>query len=635
MISVPLQATPSSSADRWRLWTAAGLIVVPLLALIALQGYQTFIEAPGTAVSQQLVSHNFEVILTAQSLRSALQDAERGQRGYLLTGQPAYLEPYEAAVREARPLLAKLTELTAAEPDQQRRIAGLAPTIEAKLQELQQTIDLYRTAGFAAARRIVETNAGLDSMRSIEPGIDKLVDTESRHRSRRLAALIAQERLENQMTMASALLVMLLMLSGLFLTLLSFRKGKRLQWEIQQRAEDAAQANRRLEERNIELARAGELAREAKEEARRAEQAKGRFLATASHDLRQPLQVVSLLNGTLRRMVREPEIADALRQQDEAIGSMSKLLNALLDISKLEAGVIKPEPRVIPVSRVLAIMEQEFRGVARSKGLELQVAACEAYVHSDPALLEQVLRNLVSNAIKYTRAGLVQVRVVMEPPWVNIEVIDTGIGIPADQIKLIGEEFYQIGVPTNSTREGYGLGLSIVRRLIKLLDLELQVRSEVGKGSVFSVRIRQSARAPAFERLQIAPAVTREHDVVDASILLVEDDPDVRNATRMLLRTEGYKVTTAASLAEALHRLQEIQRIDLVVTDFHLAAGETGVQVIARLRDELGATLKAVLITGDTSSAVKDLAHDPNLWIVSKPVQAETFLELVRVLLAA
>lgn len=607
------------------------LIVGPVLGLIGLQGYQALDRSPGIARSQQLVSHSIEVILAAQSLRGALQDAERGQRGYLLTGQPAYLEPYQAALHDTPQLLRRLSELTADEPAQTRRAAAIVAAVNAKLEELRRTIEVYRTSGFGAARSIVETNSGFDDMRSLEVGIDELVATESGLRSRRLGTLIAEERALQRINMASALLVLILVLSGLFLAVLTFRKGRRLQREVQQRAEDAARANRQLEERNIELARAGELAREAKEESRRAEQAKGRFLATASHDLRQPLQAVSLLNGTLRRMIKNPEIADALRQQDEAIGSMSQLLNTLLDISKLEAGVIEPESKTFPIARVLTTLEREFRGIARSKGLELQVGASAAYVHSDPALLEQLLRNLVSNAIKYTRAGWVRLQAVEDPPWVDIEVIDTGIGIPADQLQLIGEEFYQIGVPGNSTREGYGLGLSIVRRLVKLLALELRVRSEVDKGSVFLIRLRQSARTPALER-QVTAAV-HEARAIDARILLVEDDPDVRKATRLLLATEGYQVMTAASLAEALQKLQESRGSDLLVTDFHLAAGETGLDVIARLREELGATLKAVLLTGDTSSAVKALAHDPHLRIVSKPVQAETFLQVVRDLL--
>lgn len=453
------------------------LIVLPFLGLTALQGYHALERSPGIALSQQLVAHSFEVILTAQSLRGALQDADRGQRGYLLTGEAVYLDPYTTAVRSAPGLHARLADLTAKEPDQHREITKLTPTIEEKLQELRQTIEAYQTSGATAATRIVKTNAGLDAMRTIERQIDTIVATESHYRSLRLAVLIAQERRLEKGEMMSAALVLFLMLCGLILAVLSFRKGRHLQREIERRADDAARSNEKLEERNLELARTGELAREAKEEARRAEQAKGRFLATASHDLRQPLQAVSLLNGSLRRMVKDPAIADALRQQDEAIGSISKLLNALLDISKLESGAITPQPRIFPVA--------------------LEVNPCEACVCTDPALFEQTLRNLVSNAIKYTHSGSVRLHAVEDPPWVDIEVIDTGIGIAADQLELIGEEFYQVGVPSNSTREGYGLGLSIVRRIIKLLGLQLQVRSEAGRGSVFSVRLRKSAPAVA------------------------------------------------------------------------------------------------------------------------------------------
>jgi len=434
--------------------------------------------------------------------------------------------------------------------------------------------------------------------------------------------------------MASAGLASIVMLSGLIVAVLTLRRSRRLQWEILQRAEEAAHANRQLEQRNLELARAVELAREAKEEAWRAEQAKGRFLSTASHDLRQPLQAVSLLNGALRRVVGDPEIADALKQQDEAIGTMSRLLNALLDISKLESGGVKPEPAIVAVADLLAAMEREFRGIAETKGIELQLAACQAYVHTDPALLQQILRNLVSNAIKYTRKGWIRLAAVTDPPWVRIEVADSGIGIPSDQMRVIGQEFYQIGVPSNSTREGYGLGLSIVWRLVRLLGLELEASSEVGKGSTFSVRLRESIAPAAAPSMQFAAAAP-ERQTGRASILLVEDDPDVRNATRMLLRAAGYEVMAVGSLAEALQNLQNTQRIDLLITDFHLAAGETGVQVISRLRQQLDAALKAILITGDTSSAVKQLSQDSRLRLVSKPVQAEEFLKVVQQLLAA
>ncbi len=287
----------------------------------------------------------------------------------------------------------------------------------------------------------------------------------------------------------------------------------------------------------------------ARETADRANLGKSRFLATASHDLRQPLQTLALLNGALRRMVSDPEAAEALSQQDQAIGAMSRLLNALLDISKLESGAIKPEPTDFTVAALFQELRVEFAGMAASKGLRLEVEACADQVYSDPSLVEQILRNLVSNAIKYTREGWVQLRCLHEAPLIRLEVLDTGIGIPADQIPYIYDEFYQVGVPSNSSRDGYGLGLSIVMRLVRLLALKLDVRSEVGRGSSFSLVLPASSRdaAPALKALsQQAGDVPR---IGTAYILLVEDDPAVRRATCMLLNVEGYRVTAVESLA--------------------------------------------------------------------------------------
>ena len=226
-------------------------------------------------------------------------------------------------------------------------------------------------------------------------------------------------------------------------------------------------------------------------------------------------------------------------------------------------------------------------------------------------------------------------RAAAEPLWVCIEVIDSGVGIPTDQIPLLGEEFYQVGVPSNSTREGYGLGMSIVRRLVKLLQITLEIRSEVGKGSTFALRVPRGARDTMAGLPRAAAPEAREPRAAGGMrILLVEDDPDVRNATRMLLKTEGYAVVTAATSEEALQKARECARLDLLVTDFHLGADVTGTEVIARLRAAHDSSLKAILITGDTSSAIKDLAQDPHLRVVSKPVRAEDFLGLVRELLA-
>src|SRR5215469_3563610 len=384
-----------------------------------------------------------------------------------------------------------------------------------------------------------------------------------------------------------------------------------------------------------ELRIAREVADEQRDSADRANQAKGRFLATASHDLRQPLQTLALLNGALRRIVRNSDAAEVLAQQDQAIAAMSRLMNALLDVSKLESGSVKPVIGDFSLDALLEGLRREFASVAESKGLELRVEAAEGTVRSDAALVEQILKNLVSNAIKYTPTGQVLVRSVRGHDTVRIEVHDTGIGIPADQLPYIYDEFYQVGLPANSSREGYGLGLSIVQRLVKLLDLRIEVVSQPGRGSVFSLLLPAGGAAAAAAALAATPSALAAPLRSRPRVLLVEDDASVRDATRMLLRVEGYRVTAVANLAEALHSVREEGAPELLITDFHLAEGELGTQVIAALRMETGTELKAVLITGDTSAIVKDLAADPHLRITSKPVNAEELLELLRKLLGS
>jgi two-component system CheB/CheR fusion protein len=374
-----------------------------------------------------------------------------------------------------------------------------------------------------------------------------------------------------------------------------------------------------------------EVADESRKVADRANQAKSRFLATASHDLRQPLQTLALLNGALRRMVTSADALEVLGQQEHAVGTMSRLLNALLDISKLESGAAKPEPRDFRVANVLEAIRREFGAVARSKGLELVVESSEESIHSDPAMVEQILKNLVSNAVKYTQHGRVLVRCRREETTLRIEVLDTGVGIPAAQLAYIYDEFYQVGVPANRARDGYGLGLSIVQRLVKLLNARLEAMSEVGKGSVFALILPLAAAAVRDSQ----PAEARAPATAAAGhprILLVEDDASVRDATSMLLRVEGYRVTAVASLADALRAVAR-DVPELLVADYHLADGELGTEVVAAVRGRVGSGLKAILLTGDTSTVIKEMHTDPDLRILSKPVDAEELLRLLQALL--
>ncbi len=386
-----------------------------------------------------------------------------------------------------------------------------------------------------------------------------------------------------------------------------------------------------LDNELLEARRVADLAREAAE---RASQAKSRFLAMASHDLRQPLQTLSLLHGSLRRLVTDIDAADLLRQQEQAIGAMSRLLHALLDISKIESGAIKPDPTDFAVATLFDELRGEFMSLAVSKGLRLQVETSTVCVHSDPSLVGQILRNLISNAIKYTREGWVQLRCLRDAARVQIDVLDTGIGIPADQLPYIYDEFYQVG-SSDRLRDGYGLGLSIVQRLVKLLNLELDVHSEAGHGTAFSLRLPAGGPAAAFLPARSARPGIDGTGAGRAHVLLVEDEPAVRAATRMLLSVEGYRVTPAASLGESLEAAHGAPAIDLIIADYHLGNGVTGPQVIAAIRTALARPLPAVLMTGDTSLAIKQLANEAQLRTVSKPVNADELLELLAELLAA
>jgi signal transduction histidine kinase/ActR/RegA family two-component response regulator len=352
-----------------------------------------------------------------------------------------------------------------------------------------------------------------------------------------------------------------------------------------------------------------------------------RYLATASHDLRQPLQTIALINGSLRRTVTNVVALEMLSQQGQAIAVMSRLVNALLDISKLESGAIRPEPSDFAMATLFEELRQEFASPAASKGIELKVGHSGEYVRSDPSLVAQILNNLISNAIRYTHKGSVEVRCAREESGVCIEVRDTGVGIATEQLPFIFDEFYQIGDSNRRAREGYGLGLSIVKRLVRLLDIQIEVRSELGRGSAFSILLPPGIAQGVPARVDHSPV--QQSSAERLRILLVEDDAAVRNATRMLLQVEGFEVTAVSSQREALLALRDNPHVDLLIVDYHLVDGETGVQVITAVREALGAPVKAVLMTGDTSSVIKDLPCDPSLVTASKPINAD---ELVRLL---
>ncbi len=381
--------------------------------------------------------------------------------------------------------------------------------------------------------------------------------------------------------------------------------------------------------------RARQSACEARDRANRADQAKSRFLATASHDLRQPLQTLALLNGTLRRLTGDPVLTEVLGQQERAIGAMSRLVNALLDIGKFEAGAVRAQISEFPAEALLEPLRQEFTPLAQHKGLGLRLEAQNGTLRTDAALLEQVLRNLLSNALKYTQRGQITLRCVFEPTQACIEVADTGIGIPQEQLGLIFTEFFQVDTPANMPRSGYGLGLSIVHRIVNLLGLKLEVHSVLAAGSCF--RLMVPAGAPPSEAAGAVPAVSavrlERPAAAAARILLIEDEASVRVATELLLRAAGYEVLAGASKADALEQLERHAGVDLLISDFHLAGAATGLEVIDEVRARLGARLPVILLSGDTSASVQGLQGDPHWRIARKPLHAEGLLTLIGELL--
>jgi two-component system CheB/CheR fusion protein len=243
------------------------------------------------------------------------------------------------------------------------------------------------------------------------------------------------------------------------------------------------------------------------------------------------------------------------------------------------------------------------------------------------------LKNLLANAIKYTRQGFVRLRSMTRGRFVRIEVSDSGIGITPDQIVYIFDEFYQVDVATDNARDGYGLGLSIVQRVSQLLGVQIDVQSEPGAGSTFALEVPASEgnsrwvpQAPTRDSgLLDAPAARRPH------VLIVEDDEVVRTATRRFLTSVGYRVTTASSLAETVACLggAGCEDVGLLITDYHLGGGNTGIEIVRVTRDRFGANFKAVLVTGDTSSEIRELQRDRHLRVISKPIDAEELLGIL------
>ncbi|WP_187435730.1 MASE1 domain-containing protein [Bradyrhizobium hipponense] len=348
--------------------------------------------------------------------------------------------------------------------------------------------------------------------------------------------------------------------------------------------------------------------------------AKSRFFAMASHDLRQPLHALGLFVAQLRTPLKSGERTKTIEQIDATRKEMDEMFNSLLDISRLDAGILTPKITEFPIARLLQTIETRFDRATREKGLRLRVRRSDAWVRSDAMLLERILLNLVSNAVRYTLRGGVIVGCCRRGEMLRIEVWDSGPGIPEDQKQNIFGEFFRLPAPEPNRYGGLGLGLAIVDRLRLLLNHQIDLASTVGRGSRFAIlvpMVDECATSTEPVDLPRPAAFAVEGRVV----LVIADAPMVLEGTAGLLGNWGYSVLTAGSDEAALVRLAEHQqRPDLIISDYHLASGTTGIRAIELINAALGSSIPAILISGDTAPEPLRDANDRGYILLHKPV---------------
>jgi len=357
---------------------------------------------------------------------------------------------------------------------------------------------------------------------------------------------------------------------------------------------------------------------------------KSRFLASASHDLRQPMHALGLFTATLEKRLNGTALQPLVTNMIRSIDALEQSFTSMLDISKLDAGVIEPNLQAFPIRDLFRILHMHCAGQAEELGLGLRFKAGGKIVMSDPHLLERVLSNLIHNAIRYTRNGGIVVVARTRSDCTSLEVWDTGIGMPEEELSKVFDEFYQVGNSGRDRTRGLGMGLAIVKRLVLLMGHRLEVASVPGRGTVFRILIRATQLEELDTMVMAADTVPSPLDV-SRTLLLIDDEESIRVSMRDLLETWGYHVLSAANILEAC---TEVRRhagvIDVVVSDLRLAHGEDGIDAIERVRAVYGAPLPALLVTGDTSPDEVKRVHDSGHQVLFKPVRPRELNAVLR-----
>jgi len=370
-------------------------------------------------------------------------------------------------------------------------------------------------------------------------------------------------------------------------------------------------------------------AEQARTDAEQADISKSKFLAAASHDLRQPLHALGLFVDALSSRIHFPEVRDIVDNIRISTDALSDLLNALLDISKLDAGVLEPKKTDFPLRPLLQRIHTDFSELASNKSLSLRIVDCGYVIHTDPAMLERILRNLVSNAIRYTQQGRVLLGCRRQGNQLSIEIHDTGMGISSHQIEHIFDEFYQVENPERDRQKGLGLGLAIVKRLAELLHCTISLSSTVAKGSVFKVSVPFVGSAqPA-----LAQAQTFVNDIKGTRVLVIDDEALVRRGMCKVLEEWGCEVIQAESIDQALSLLADACEIDIILTDYRLRENQTGIEAIHRIHGACAKQIPAIILTGDTAPERLREAKASGFRLLHKPVSSAKLRSLMSYLL--
>ena len=366
------------------------------------------------------------------------------------------------------------------------------------------------------------------------------------------------------------------------------------------------------------------------EEAERANRAKSQFLAAASHDLRQPMQALSLLTGTLKLRSAAGPDRDLVERIGASVEALEGLFSALLDISKLDASVVRTERGSVSLSALLTRIETDAAPGAEAKGLRLRVHRIACWVDSDPVLLRRILQNLVANAIRHTGSGTVWVGARRRGDKVRIEVRDSGSGIAAEHLDRIFEEFYQVENPGRDRRKGLGLGLAIVRRLTDLLGHTVEVRSMPGRGSTFAVTVPLAPTPGAVAEAGGSGGV--RPDLLGLAVLVLEDDAEVRAALRITLEEWGCYVVAAVDEADALSQARQRPRWrpQAILTDYRLGSGRSGIEAARSLLAHWDISIPVVLISGDTADEPLRAAQASGYELLHKPIRPQRLERLLR-----